>query len=357
MVSQQRLLFIGEDLPQLLKEHRGVFTALTSSGFSLAVASSMGQFSKEQAELLGIRVYSLPRFGRLWNFWRYISRMVAIAQICRAERPSGIWSLDGDLFAAWIARCFKVRLTIVFPDLNFSYHGLGLRACLAALRLRVLCFAATSFWFASQEDCSYCLERGWVSKQQIQLLPGLGLALQHYPYAPQRNSDQVRFLWLGSEDADIQAWLLATQQLQAHDVNMRFQMITTKTVSVVDKEIAAWQQQGVGEFLGTGIDPRPFLIEADAVIVSRQSAHVLEAAAMGCALLHGKAAACHWFEDGMHGLAYRVGSSEDLVFTLERFYRFSAAKRLAMGNAGRKAIEKYINLDKLVLLYSRALQQ
>lgn len=137
----------------------------------------------------------------------------------------------------------------------------------------------------------------------------------------------------------------------------RFQLLGFLDVdnpsAVPREQVQAWVEQGVLSYLGPADDVRPFLKEADAVVLPSYREGVprtlLEAAAMGRPVITTDAPGCRdTVVHGVTGLMCRVADAQDLATQMLAFWAMSPADRAAMGQRGRLRIEAEFD-EQLVL--------
>ena len=120
-------------------------------------------------------------------------------------------------------------------------------------------------------------------------------------------------------------------------------------------EVEAWVAEGVVEYLGPTDDVRPYLEQADCVVLPSYREGVprtlLEAAAMARPVITTDAPGCRdTVVDGKTGFLCRTADASDLAEKILRFIAMTPAARLAMGQQGRTFIEQ--NFDERLVIQS-----
>jgi glycosyltransferase involved in cell wall biosynthesis len=132
--------------------------------------------------------------------------------------------------------------------------------------------------------------------------------------------------------------------------------------AVPEESIRAWEKEGILSWLGRADDVRPYIAEADCVVLPsyREGTprSLLEAASMARPVITTDAVGCRQVVDhGQTGFLCQPRSAEDLAQTMERFLHLSDDERQAMGRKGRakmlREFDEKIVLDK----YLQAIQQ
>ena len=120
-------------------------------------------------------------------------------------------------------------------------------------------------------------------------------------------------------------------------------------------EVEAWVAEGVMEYLGPTDDVRPYLKQADCVVLPSYREGVprtlLEAAAMARPVITTDAPGCRdTVVDGKTGFLCRTADASDLAEKILRFIAMTPDARLAMGQQGRTFIKQ--NFDERLVIQS-----
>jgi glycosyltransferase involved in cell wall biosynthesis len=115
------------------------------------------------------------------------------------------------------------------------------------------------------------------------------------------------------------------------------------------------------ELLGPTDDVRPFIAEADCVVLPsyREGTPraLLEAAAMGKPLIATDVPGCREVvRDGNNGYLCQVKDSEDLARAMRQLMELPAEQRLEMGRASRRLAEEVFDEKLVVQKYVDALR-
>jgi glycosyltransferase involved in cell wall biosynthesis len=123
--------------------------------------------------------------------------------------------------------------------------------------------------------------------------------------------------------------------------------------SIPMERIRRWESEGVVRYVGKTDDVRPYLEEADCVVLPsyREGTprSLLEAAAMARPIIATNVVGCRdVVDDNVNGLLCRVRDARDLADKMLQMYRLSPARRQEMGMAGRSKVEREFD-EKVVI--------
>jgi glycosyltransferase involved in cell wall biosynthesis len=127
-------------------------------------------------------------------------------------------------------------------------------------------------------------------------------------------------------------------------------------------QMNSWVDEGVVKYLGSTDDPRPFIADADCVVLPyyREGTprSFLEAATMGRPIVTTDVEGCREVvDDGINGLLCEVRSDADLANKMARMLSFSAEEREQMGRAGRTKMERQFDEQIVIDRYPSVLER
>jgi glycosyltransferase involved in cell wall biosynthesis len=149
----------------------------------------------------------------------------------------------------------------------------------------------------------------------------------------------------------------AARSVRALHPGARFQLLGFLDVdnpsAISRQQMDEWVAEGVVDYLGRTDDVRPFLTQADCVVLPSYREGVprtlLEAAAMARPVITTDAPGCRdTVIDGETGFLCRPADAPDLADKLLRFIALTPEERQAMGQRGREFVEQ--NFDERLVI-------
>jgi len=200
----------------------------------------------------------------------------------------------------------------------------------------------------------YFLQNRYVRSTQAKLLPGSGVDTDHY--APREKTESnFSFLLISRliRDKGVMEYIHAAEIVKKSHPEIEFkilgpfwtQSIGKNTLTMADMDL--YIQNDVVSYLGYTLDVRPYIGEADCVVLPSYRegcANVLmQAASMSKPLIATDVTGCrNLINDHDSGYICKVKSKDDLAEKLIKMYTISAEKRKSMGQNGReKMIRQY----------------
>jgi glycosyltransferase involved in cell wall biosynthesis len=132
--------------------------------------------------------------------------------------------------------------------------------------------------------------------------------------------------------------------------------------SVSPSSIAAWEAEGVVEYLGSADDVRPYIANADCVVLPSYREGVprtlLEAAATARPIIATRVPGCtDVVEDGVNGFLCQARDAADLAAKMMAMIALPPARRASMGWAGRRKAEREFDECLVIDKYLNEIRQ
>ncbi len=222
-------------------------------------------------------------------------------------------------------------------------------------------------FFQNPDDLSLFVDNKLIKPSITDILPGSGIDLKHFSPADFSRNKKFTFLLVSRliTDKGILEYIDAIKQLQSAGTDARFQLLGSKDpnhkrgihLGIIDE----WIKSGVVEYLGTTQDVRPFIKEADCVVLPsyREGTPrtLLEAASIAKPIITTDVPGCHHVvADNHNGLLCKIKDANDLAHKMKSIMSFSDEKLKTMGLNGRKKIEKEFDETIVINKYFGALR-
>ena len=222
-------------------------------------------------------------------------------------------------------------------------------------------------FFHNQEDLDLFISSGLVRAEQAGLVAGSGVDLARFASAPKKGGAQPpTFLFIGRllKDKGLGEFLEAASLVKQRRP-ARFQVIGAiedhpKAVSRQSIEEAG--ASGAVELLGRTDDVRPFIANADCVVLPSYREGLprvlLEAGAMATPVVAADVPGCRQAVDhGVTGLLCEARSAAALAQAMLTIAEMSPKDRMAMGKRGRSKAEREFSEEGVVAAYLEALDR
>ncbi|WP_298567164.1 glycosyltransferase family 4 protein [uncultured Aliiroseovarius sp.] len=221
-------------------------------------------------------------------------------------------------------------------------------------------------FFQNQDDCALFQARGLTTSAQARILPGSGIDLRAFQATPFAQNDTATFLMVSRllRDKGVMEYVEAARRLRARRTDVRFQILgpvdAANRSALGADDVARWQSEGIIEHLGSAKDVRPYIAQADCVVLPsyREGAPrtLLEAAAMARPVIATDVPGCrHVVDHGRSGLLCAPRDASALTATMAQYLDLPQPQRAAMGVAGRRKMEQEYDEKLVVAAYLSAI--
>ena len=338
--------------------------ALQAAGHTVVAVAPSDAYA-QRIRGAGIAFEAAPISGGGTQPLRELQSVQRLGAVFRRHRVGLVFSYTpkGNLYSA--LACIALRIVFVpnVSGLGRAFIRKSLVTRVAKVLYRLTFGRAHRVFFQNLDDMGVFVSSGLVQKAKAERLPGSGVDLVRFlPVLPvARPADQTVFLLVARLlwDKGVGEYVQAARAVQAVYPGVRFQLLGFLDVAnpsaVPRAEVEAWVAEGVVDYLGPTDDVRPYLEQADCVVLPSYREGVprtlLEAAAMARPVITTDAPGCRdTVVDGKTGFLCRTADASDLAEKILRFVAMTPDARLAMGQYGRTFMEK--NFDERLVIQS-----
>jgi len=272
-------------------------------------------------------------------------------------------NIYGSLAAHWLG----IRVINNVSGLGTAFIKQGLLTRIVTGLYKLAFRHSAAIFFQNRDDLTLFVDAGIVRPDQSRLLPGSGIDLDHFqasqakpsPGRPFRFLLPARLLW----DKGVQEYVDAARILRDTEPSVRCQILGFADVdnrtAVPRAVLEAWQAEGLIDYLGATDDVRPFIAQADCIVLPSYREGVpralVEASAMAKPIIATDVpGARDAVDDGLTGYLCEVRSATSLADAMLRMLRLSLRERRKLGAAGRRKAEREFSQSIVIERYLAA---
>ncbi|MGC5796075.1 glycosyltransferase family 4 protein [Sphingomonas sp. NFX23] len=343
----------------------GLVRALIADGHEV-IAAVGDDGAVADIEALGARVVTLPMdsagispFADLRLFAHYLA-------LFRHEQPDIYlgWTIKPNIYGSIAAAVAGVPAVNNISGLGTAFLGAGWLMRVAGVLYRIGLRRSATVFFQNAADRELFIARALVRERQTALLPGSGIdGVAFDPAHYRQTTDGVfRFLLVARliRDKGVLEFVEAARLLRVTHPAVRFQILGFLDVAnrtAIDRAtLEGWVAEGLIDYLGVADDVRPFLAQADCVVLPSYregtSRVLLEAAAMARPAIATDVPGCRdVVRDRETGLLCRVRDAADLARAMREMLASDDGARAAMGAAARRDVLVRFAEHKVITSY------
>lgn len=264
------------------------------------------------------------------------------------------YTIKPNIYGGFVCKIKKVPYAINITGLGTAFERGGMLRKMVTMMYKVSLKKAKVVFFENSENQGIFIDEKIVTQNQICLLNGAGVNLDHYTYSEYPHNEKVHFLFVGRvmKEKGIDELLDAMQRLIKEGKNCCLDVVGPCEDDYEDI-LKEHEQEGWLKYFGYQDDVRPFIKACDCFVLPSYHEGMantnLESAAMGRPVLTSNIHGCfEAVEDNVTGFLFSKQDSDSLYGAMKNFLSLSYEKRKQMGIAGRKRMEKIFD-KKLVV--------
>jgi glycosyltransferase involved in cell wall biosynthesis len=301
---------------------------------------------------MGCRCIDLPVASKGTNPRDDLRTLWALYRHYRSIRPHIVfhYTIKPNIYGSIAAKLAGVDSVAVTTGLGYVFIQQSRAAQVAKKLYRFAFRFPREVWFLNRDDqAAFVDQKLLVHPERARLLHGEGVDLEQFAFTPLPDKPHFDFVLIGRLlwDKGVGEYVEAARRLRARYPQARFRLLGPVGVdnpsAITRDEVAAWEQEGVIEYLGEAHDVRPFIAAADCVVLPSYREGVprtlMEASAMGRPIVATDVPGCREVvADGVNGLLCEVRNAQSLAERLAQMLDMSGAARRAMGERGRQKV-------------------
>jgi glycosyltransferase involved in cell wall biosynthesis len=348
----------------------GLIRAMQEAGYQVAVAAPADRHAERLIEA-GCEFHDLPMDSNGTHPGRDALLLARYLRLLRRLAPAAFlgYTIKPNVYGGMAAHMLGIPVVNNIAGLGAAFIDDGFVTKVARLLYRRALGRSHKVFFQNRDDREMFISGGLVDAGRTALLPGSGIPLWRYaPRQPQdmRPGPELRFLMVGRMliNKGVVEYAEAARIVRRALPQARFALLgpaqDANPNRVEMARIRAWQEEGLIDYLGEADDVRPFLAEADCVVLPSYREGVprtlLEGAAMARPLIATDVAGCREVvEHGVNGLLCRERDAGHLAQQMLALAALPRAARLAMGEAGRRKVEREFDEALVIRSYLEAI--
>jgi glycosyltransferase involved in cell wall biosynthesis len=339
--------------------------ALQRAGHDVVAVAPEDPYAARIADA-GFKFAAVPITGSGMNPLIELRSVRALRRVFRDHGTQLVFSYTpkGNLYSGIAAIYCGVTFVPNVSGLGRAFIRHSAATLIAQGLYRITFGRAPKIFFQNNDDLASFVQKGLAQAEQCERLPGSGVDLLRFVATPlpEHPADEPVFLLIARMmwDKGVGEYVEAARRVKATYPRARLRLLGFLDVAnpsaIQRRQVDEWVHQGLVEYLGPTDDVRPFLADADCVVLPSYREGVprtlLEAAAMARPIVTTDAPGCRdAVVDGESGWLCRVADAADLADKLLRFAATSVDGRRAMGAAGRALVERSFDEQIVISRY------
>jgi len=366
--ESKTILFVANSSWNLANFRAPIIAALKDQGYKVA-AGVPDDDGAARLRDSGVETHFVDVDAQGFSPLRDSRLLIDYFKLLRRVRPAAIlaFTIKPNIYASVAAARLGIPVINTISGLGTGFLSGSLLQGLVTGLYRWALGRSKRVFFHNEEDRDLFVERGIVSPAQAAVVAGSGVDLSRFrPVEKTTDQDAPVFLFVGrllTDKGAVEFAEAASTVLQKRKA--RFRMLGALDDHPKAAPRAVMQRHakdGIIELLGPAEDVRPYIAEADCVVLPSYREGLprvlLEAAAMATPVIATDVPGCRQaVDDRVTGLLCEARSAESLARAMTDFADMPAGRRLAMGTAARAKAEHEFSESGVVAAYLEELRK
>lgn len=299
-------------------------------------------------------LHSLNRKGM--NPFKDLLFFVELSRLYRCEKPDLVihYTIKPNIYGNLAAFLQRIPSICIVTGLGYSFIHNGWVKKVTDALYRLSFLSARKVLFENQDDRALFIENGLSRAVQSVATKGCGVDTNYFkPQNRTRTDDRKVFIFIGRllYDKGITEFVAAARWVRQQDPNADFWVLgeldDDNLAAVSEELLTDWIETGVIKYYGNVADVRPYIADADVVVLPSyregMPRAILEGLSMGKAVITTDAAGCReTVEAGKNGFLVPVGRVFELANYMHHFCQMPTAEIAEMGAISRqKAVQEF----------------
>lgn len=349
----------------------GLVKSFVRQGYEVLVLAHDDEYAPRLAGL-GCQFKQLPVDQHGTNASHDLALLVKYRRVFQSVRPFAYlgFTIKPNVYGSLAAGNLAIPVINNIGGLGTTFlHGAMLTRLVKQL-YRMSLRRSSRVFFQNRDDRQLFLDAGMARESVSELLPGSGVDLRHFQPLPMAAPAPggCRFLLIARmlKDKGVEEYVAAARIVRRHIPACEFQLLggidAENPNAIRVDQIREWEAQGLVRYLNRTDDVRPYLGQADCVVLPSYREGVphslLEAAASARPIIATDVVGCKDIvDDNCNGYLCRVKSAADLADKMIRMAQLTPEQRTCMGATGRAKVVREFDEDIVINKYLSAIRQ
>ncbi|MGZ8162347.1 MAG: glycosyltransferase family 4 protein [Methylobacter sp.] len=360
----KKIIFIANTSWYLFNFRLNLMLHLQNLGYEIIAVAPLDDYSNRFAAH-GIQFNAMPMDNKGTNPFKDCLLIFRFVQLFLKLKPGCILSYTPkcNIYGALAAGFLNSPIINNVSGLGTAFIRENLVTKIVEWLYIVSLRKSRKVFFQNRDDLALFVDKGLVKAELADLLPGSGIDV--HLFTPAENSiPRTRFVFLlvarMLKDKGVGELVSATRLLKIQYSQIECQLLgfldARNPSAISSKEMQAWVNEGVVNYLGVSDSVVDFLRQADCVVLPSyregMPRSLLEAASVGKPIITTDAVGCREVvDDGVNGFLCEPRSVDDLKAKMEKMLLLPEAERLQMGLNGREKVLKQFDEQIVINKY------
>ncbi len=329
----------------------GLIKALIENEHEVIAIAPKDEYSHFLVEA-GCKYQEVKMDSRGANVIKDLALIFELLGIYKKVKPDVIlhYTIKPNIYGTLAASVLRIPTVNNVCGLGTAFLNEGIVSKIAMGMYKLAFKFPKLIYFQNEDDKKFFEENHIIGKNATQVLPGSGINLKHFKPTKETDNKKFTFLLISRliHDKGIIEYIDAIKYLKRKGIDAQFQLLGSKDTKhrrgISEDLINSWVDTNIVEYLGSTDDVRPFINNADCVVLPsyREGTpkSLLEAAGSAKPIVATNVAGCtNIVQDDVNGMLCKLKDATDLANKLEAMSKLPKSRLEKMGEESRKIVE------------------
>ncbi len=352
-----KILLICSTSNSVLTFRKTLIEEIQKKGHDVAAICFDSQ-NKAEIEERGVEFHCVEDDNRSTNPFKVLSLKKRLYRIIKKVLPDVVFTfmMKPNIFGTAAAKKAKIEKIYSMVEgagdvfIRNGFKWKAIRTLVCSMYRKSFAYSQKVF-FLNKDDRKEFLDRGLVKEKQCEIIPGIGVDLQHFEYRPLENNNTFLMIARMLTTKGIFEYCKAARKVKQSHPQAVFNYLGGEgTVKVSD--IQEFIDDGSINYLGTTKDVRPYLAQSSVFVLPSYReglpASIMEAEAVGRAVIVTDNIGCRdTVKNGYNG--YMVSKENAIEELSEKIIWFleNPEQIAIMGKSSREFAEEHFDSKKI----------
>lgn len=369
-MSRGKIAFVGNSSFSMYNFRVGVMRSFLSQGYDVFVVAPTDEYSLF-FENIGLKYIPVEIDCKGKNPVTDLRLFLKFYTIYEKEKFDFVfhYTIKPVIYGSIACRVLRTPSIAITTGLGYTFSKNGLTNKLVLSLYRAALKKVKYVCFLNRNDQELFVAKKIVSEIKTFILPSEGIDISYFKPQVKDSDKPFAFLLLSRLLRDkgvyeyVEAAKIIKEKYPQVEVLLLGKSDNENPENISIKIVHEWNERGIISFLGDSKDVRPFIAQADCIVLPSYYREgvprcLMEAMSMERPIITTDNVGCkELLVNHVNGLLCKQRDPIDLADKMEQMYLLSNSERVKMGLSGRKLIEdKYVE-PKIIQLYHELFQR
>ena len=360
---RETILVLCNSFNGLVSFRKEVMQALLDKGYEVVI-SGPDDSSRQSVEDMGCTTIVTEHTRKGMNPISDLSLLKTYRRLIKAYKPRIVlsYTIKPNLYGGMACAISKVPQIANITGLGTAVENPGILQKITIMLYRLGLRKTSMVFFQNEANRQFCLKHKMVSGP-YQVIPGSGVNLSWHSFMPYPEDGTIRFLYLGRllKEKGFELYINAAEAIKSSFPNTEFHIVGSGDEQYRQR-LNDQQKSGTVIYHGRQSDVRDYIAMANCTIhpsfyPEGMSNVLLESCAAGRPIITTDRPGCgEIVDDGVNGFCVAQRSLEDLVSKIRCFIELPYERKVEMGLAARRKVEREFDRQIVVDAYMNEIE-